>query len=447
MQTTNTTTGLESENHAWLGVLIKIRWINFSAWALWAALYSGVLPSIKYIHAQSDQSVTLRSDPYWLLTATLVVFLSLLIGNVHATKMRTNTLDLTTGNLRAQLTLDVISLTVIMMTTGGATSPLGPYFLISIGMAATMLSWREFWPFITLTPICVTIVHLTPPHFSSDDLSVLTGGVIPVDVLLHVGSAGALLLGCVSIAVFAHNYNEILTKRQTQLAAIQSRNFKTDRLRSVGTLAAGAAHELNTPLATIAMRLTRVHRRHADDKTVDDVTVAQSQLDRCDEIVSRLLIAAGNPKSEPALSRPLMEIVSNAVKLWSKGSEGSAVVIDESQNTHVALPMVASTLALSNLLNNAVQAQESIGVTTEITVTLVVEEGNAVVYVRDHGCGLPESNNQVGDPFFTTKPTGTGLGVFVARSVADGVDGGLEYIREKDGTTAKWWFPVSNPTT
>ena len=440
MQTANTTTRLESENHAWLGVLIKIRWINFSAWAIWAALYSRLLPddSANLLHLKLEGSSMLQNSTYWLLTATIVVFLSLLIGNIHATKMRTNTLDLTTGNLRAQLTLDMLSLTIIMMVSGGTISPLGPYFLISIGMAATMLSWREFWPFVALTPICVTIVEFTPHYFQTHDLT---------DRILHIGSAGALILSCVSIAVFAHNYNEILTKRQTQLAAIQSRNFKTDRLRSVGTLAAGAAHELNTPLATIAMRLTRVHRRHVDEKTVDDINVAQSQLGRCDEIVSRLLIAAGNPKSEPALSRPLMGIVSNAVKLWSKGSEGSAVVIDESQNAHVALPMVAFTLALSNLLHNAVQAQDSIGVTTEITVTLAAEEGNAVVYVRDHGCGLPESNNQVGDPFFTTKPTGTGLGVFVARSVADGVDGGLEYIREKDGTTAKWWFPVSNPTT
>ena len=110
MQTANTTTRLESENHAWLGVLIKIRWINFSAWAIWAALYSRLLPddSANLLHLKLEGSSMLQNSTYWLLTATIVVFLSLLIGNIHATKMRTNTLDLTTGNLRAQLTLDML---------------------------------------------------------------------------------------------------------------------------------------------------------------------------------------------------------------------------------------------------------------------------------------------------------------------------------------------------
>ena len=255
----------------------------------------------------------------------------------------------------------------------------------------------------------------------------------------------ALIMGCLSISVFAHNYNEILTKRQLELTSAQSREFKTDRLRSVGTLAAGAAHELNTPLATIAMRLSRVRRRHLDDKTVDDVTVAQSQLERCDEIVSSLLSAAGNPTSDVLSNMPLVEFATDAIKLWSKGNVGNVVLIDSSKGEHVSLPRMAFTLAMSNLLNNAVQAQEAAQTTNEITVKIAVEENKGIIYIRDHGCGLPDSNHHVGDPFFTTKPTGTGLGVYVARSVADGADGGLEYINEEVGTTAKWWFPLSNP--
>lgn len=445
MNTSNLAEGLESENHAWLGVLVKIRWINFSAWAIWAALYGPVL--LQHIQPkQPQQSVTLQSDPYWLVTATLVVFISLVIGNIHATQMRTNKLDLSTGNLRAQLTLDVLSLTVIIMTTGGATSPLTPYFLITIGMAAAMLSWRDFWPFLVLTPFCVTIVQFAQPEFTPEAPEELLKTLhISLDSLLQIGDGAALLMACISISIFAHNYNKILAKRQIALISAQSREFKTDRLRSIGTLAAGTAHELNTPLATITMRLSRVRRRYDDDKTVDDLSVAQSQLERCGEIVSRLLTAAGNPTSDTMSNMPIVEYVTDSIKLWSKGNEGDIVLIDGSQNAHVALPQVAFTLAMSNLLNNAMQAQASVQATNELTIRLVVEENNAIIYIRDHGCGLPESENHVGDPFFTTKPTGTGLGVYVARSVADGANGGLEYIKEDVGTTAKWWFPVSKP--
>ena len=445
MNTSNLAEALESENHAWLGVLVKIRWISFTAWAIWAALYMPVLFHLHPIQAQSQQGALLQSDPYWLITATLVVFLSLVIGNIHATKMRTNKLDLSTGNLRAQLTLDVLSLTVIIMTTGGATSPLTPYFLITIGMAAAMLSWRDLWPFLVLTPFCVTIVQFTKPDFSPEVLAKLQEEYISLGHLLQMGDGAALLMGCLSISLFAHNYNKILTNRQIALTSAQSREFKTDRLRSIGTLAAGTAHELNTPLATITMRLSRVRRRHDDDKTVDDLAVAQSQLEYCDQIVSRLLTAAGNPTSYTMSTMPIVEYVTNATSLWAKGSKGEVIVIDDSQNAHVTLPQVAFTLAMSNLLNNAMDAQESVQATDDLTIRLVVEEGNAIIYIRDHGCGLPKSKRHVGDPFFTTKPTGTGLGVYVARSVADGANGGLDYIREEVGTTAKWWFPISEP--
>jgi C4-dicarboxylate-specific signal transduction histidine kinase len=142
---------------------------------------------------------------------------------------------------------------------------------------------------------------------------------------------------------------------------------------------------------------------------------------------------------------PIVEYVIKATSLWAKGSKGEVIVIDDSQNAHVTLPQVAFTLAMSNLLNNAMDAQESVQATDDLTIRLVVEEGNAIIYIRDHGCGLPKSKRHVGDPFFTTKPTGTGLGVYVARSVADGANGGLDYIREDVGTTAKWWFPTSEP--
>lgn len=446
MNTSNLAEGLESENHAWLGVLVKIRWINFSAWVIWAALYVPILFHIQPIPAPTQQGPPLHDDPYWLITATLVVFLSLVIGNIHATQMRTNKLDLSTGNLRAQLMLDVLSLTVIIMTTGGATSPLTPYFLITIGMAAAMLSWRDFWPFVALAPFCITIVQFTkPPDFSQEVRTQLQKEYILFESLLQMGDGVALVMGCLTIALFAHNYNKILANRQIALTKAQSREFKTDRLRSIGTLAAGTAHELNTPLATITMRISRVRRRHDDDKTVDDLTVAQSQLEYCDQIVSRLLTAAGNPTSVTMSNRPLVEYVTNATKLWSKGSMGEIVLIDDSQNAHVTLPEMAFTLAMSNLLNNALEAQESVQATNELTVRLAVEENNAIIYIRDYGCGLPKSKRHVGDPFFTTKPTGTGLGVYVARSVADGANGGLDYIREEVGTTAKWWFPVSKP--
>ena len=74
-------------------------------------------------------------------------------------------------------------------------------------------------------------------------------------------------------------------------------------------------------------------------------------------------------------------------------------------------------------------------------------QDEAVVEIRDRGVGLPETPDQVGTPFYTTKPHGTGLGVFVATQVADGAGGGLHYSNAPGGgTIARWSFPVFRRT-
>ena len=104
------------------------------------------------------------------------------------------------------------------------------------------------------------------------------------------------------------------------------------------------------------------------------------------------------------------------------------------------LPRIAFTQAFTNLLENARQAQEAVSELRPIEVTLLRDGANGVISVVDHGCGLPDRPDRVGDPFFTTKPTGTGLGVYVARAVADAAGGGLVYRSLSNSTEARWWF-------
>jgi C4-dicarboxylate-specific signal transduction histidine kinase len=105
---------------------------------------------------------------------------------------------------------------------------------------------------------------------------------------------------------------------------------------------------------------------------------------------------------------------------------------------------VAFVQALTNLLENAREAQEAVDRFDPLQVDVLREGQRVVVQVADRGCGLPDARDQIGTPFFTTKPTGTGLGVFVAQSLADGAGGGLSYAPHPDGgTIASWWFPVA----
>ena len=108
----------------------------------------------------------------------------------------------------------------------------------------------------------------------------------------------------------------------------------------------------------------------------------------------------------------------------------------------VELPVVAFQQAFINLLENAREAQETVGSFAPLQVRVLRSGTDGVVELADEGCGLPPDSDQVGEPFFTTKASGTGLGVFVARAVADGAGGGLQYLpRIPAGTLARWWFP------
>ena len=243
--------------------------------------------------------------------------------------------------------------------------------------------------------------------------------------------------------VFVSGLSIGFRERKELLLAAQARTARTDRLRSVGTLAAGAAHELNTPLSTIDLRIRRILRRDDTKETVADLTVMREQLERCNRVVNQLLIGAGDPSASEMEQRALGSLVEEGVSLWSKGSALGVNVEDKSDGLEVSVPRVAFVQALINLLENARHAQEAVDCVTPIVLRVLDDNSKGVVQVLDRGIGLPEQMSQVGEPFFTTKPTGTGLGVFVARAVADGAGGGLSFSRRNQGgTTVRWWFPA-----
>lgn len=412
--------GLETNVHRlWLKWLVRLRWV---------ALFTQVVVV--------SMSLSLLHTP-WVLPVWVLVIAVLVAGNIRSLQtLREPSTTIRDEHLVVQLAMDCLALTCFFVFAGGSGNPFIVLFLIHIAMGAIMLPWQQSAALtagVIAAYLLVNWLHF-PLHYDRHAL--------PTPIVLGVGQAVAFIITAFSVSWFVLGLSNTLRDREKQLLHARDRTAATDRLRTVGTLAAGAAHELNTPLSTVGLRLRRIARRHADDDTTGDLEAAQGQLDRCKDIVERLLVGAGDPSASEMTTRKLSELVYETVRFWEKSSRTPAVVEDDSNGVDIDVPVIAFSQALTALLENAREAQDEVGHADPILIRLSADTRTAVVDIIDRGVGLPSDNDRIGEPFFTTKDTGTGLGVFVARSVATGMGGGLSYLSEDHHTIARWWFPA-----
>lgn len=403
----------------WLGWLVRLRWVAIVAQATTLSF-----------------AIQLIDRPQIVLPLLYGVIVLLGVANLYAVRVANSDEPIYEGQLLGQLVLDVGALTAFFWMAGGPDNTFTPLYLVHIAMGGVMLSPGRAAVLTGLVVTCYSSLFLfhLPLHFERHTLDPAT--------LLRLGQIISFVVTAGSVSVFTLGLARSLRHRKQQLLEARDRTARTDRLRSVGTLAAGAAHELNTPLSTMGLRLRRVKRRHGDEDTQKDVKVIREQLERCNRVVNQLLIGAGDPSAAGIERRPLADLILEGVNLWSKGATLEAEVIDDADGLVVEVPRIAFVQALINLLENAREAQETISRSDAIELVVERDGEDGVVRVRDHGVGLPDKEDQVGEPFFTTKSHGTGLGVFVARQVADGAGGGLRYEPAPGGgTVAVWWFP------
>ncbi len=407
------------EGQMWLGWLVRLRWVAIFAQAVTLSF-----------------AVQLIDRPTVVLPVLYGVIVALAVANLVAARSAASDEPIPETRILGQLVLDVFALTAFFLLAGGPDNPFTPLYLVHIAMGAVMLTPARAALFTGIVAACYSTLfafHL-PLHFERHILDPFT--------LTRLGQLISFMVTAGSVGVFTLGLARSLRHREQQLLEARDRTARTDRLRAMGTLAAGAAHELNTPLSTIGLRVRRIGRRHADADTARDVQVIRDQLERCDRVVKQLLIGAGDPSAAGIERRPLADLIREGVKLWTRGATVEVHVHDASEGVVVEVPRIAFIQALTNLLENAREAQEAVGRFDAIQVRVLRDGDRAVVRLTDHGCGLPDSAHEVGEPFYTTKPDGTGLGVFVARQVADGAGGGLSYeTAPGGGTTAVWWFP------
>jgi two-component system sensor histidine kinase RegB len=251
----------------------------------------------------------------------------------------------------------------------------------------------------------------------------------------------ALTIAASLIAYFVTRVSGALRAREAELLRTQQLAARNEKLASLSTLAAGAAHELGTPLGTIAIAAKELERsiQSAPEEAVLDARLIRDELERCRAIVARMSANAGQAIGEAVEPTTTHAIVA---ALRDRMGEHMLAGIDvQVEDAAFEAPVQGLVQVLSNLVQNGLHATPDGGARVVLMSDVRrSSEGGVVRFtVLDRGRGVARGDlDRIGEPFFTTKPPGQGmgLGLFLARAFADRYGGRLVFASE-DGKGAR----------
>ena len=367
--------------------------------------------------------------PWFQLAATLIC--SMLLCAFTAIRLRT-TWPVTELEYAVQLACDLFIHSALLYFSGGSTNPFVSYYLVPLTIAAVTLPWRYS---LILSGIALAMYTLLLARFYP-----LQTFPIARENLQVYGMWLSFALAAAVITFFAARMAEEL-RRQEELRAIRrEEGLRDQQLLAVATQAAGAAHELGTPLATMSVLLKEMRRDHHDPMLQEDLSVLQDQVMLCKQTLQQLVRAAEANRRMAVETQYVTDWLDESLNRWHLMRPEASYRFQRLGQGLV--PRVAPppdlTQALLNLLNNAADACPE-----GLQVTLDWNEEDLTISIRDHGAGVPLAiAEQIGKPFFTTKGKGFGLGLFLSKASVTRAGGSVKlYSHEEGGTLTELRLP------
>ena len=221
---------------------------------------------------------------------------------------------------------------------------------------------------------------------------------------------------------------------------------KSERLTTLGTLAAEIAHEIRNPLMVIRLLFDSLNLVEADEQKNKDLSVIREKLDHLEQIAGRIL-DFGKSREAFRTKLSLQEIINDAVLLVRLKLKQSQVVLEIDEFEEVLIVYVDKgqiQQALLNLMLNALVAMPAGGKLT--LKSDKSDEGKALIFVSDTGSGIsPELQGKIFDSFLTGTSEGTGLGLSISKRILKAHDGDLELVESgSDGTVFKISLPINS---
>lgn len=351
------------------------------------------------------------------------------------------------------MTLDMFLLTGLLYLTGGPNNPFCIFYMVNIALAAVVLKPRWALWLTTFAVACystIVLVHrplpaletlASPPSPPGEvELSIRTQGL-----WFAVGGASFF------IVYFITRVTAELTRREQELSEAQHRRAQTQKLEALATLAAGAAHELASPLSTIAVVARELElqllRGGGPEGTAQDAALIRNEVARCRAILDQMAAGAGESVGEVILNLSASELVAATLDGLREAERVQIDLPAEVAAERLHVPQHALAHCLRGLLRNALDAS---GASGQVRMIVGRDRDRLTIEIRDQGTGMsPEILARAGDPFFTTKEPGQGmgLGLFLTRRVIERLSGTMDLSSVVGrGTTATIRLPLAVPS-
>jgi two-component system, sensor histidine kinase RegB len=317
----------------------------------------------------------------------------------------------------ALLGFDVVQLAGLLYLTGGLENPFAILFLAPVMISATTLP-----PGRTLALGALALVSTTLLTVWHQPLPWNPGEAIRLPPLYVLGVWLAILLGLTFIGVYAWRVAEESRQLGRALAATELVLAREQHLSQLDGLAAAAAHELGTPLATIALVVKELERSiDADDPHRDDILLLKEQTARCRQILAKIATLGTEPAEQlrSVGLRQLIEEVSAPQRPFHVKLAVEASGVGPEPRTQRSPGLI---YGLENLIDNAVDFA-----TTTVTIEADWSPGNVTLTISDDGPGFPpDILRRLGEPYVTTRKMddggeggGLGLGLFIAKTLIE----------------------------
>ena len=363
----------------------------------------------------------------WLIAA-IIISVGIGVWRLQSSHLISN------NELFCHLLADASILVVVLVNTGGANNPLISYLLVLLAITATILPRKYVNAFALASIVVYTSFLILDLRVEQELMLEGTGHNMQQHL---VGMWAIFLVSAILIALSVTQMANAIKIREINIAKSRENEIRNEQLVAIGTLAAGTAHAIGTPLSTMAVLLTELDKFNEDQLKVEniksDISTLKQQVLRCRSSLAQLTQYYNKDKPETQEKITVQDIIDDIKEYLITVHPNSYLEFENRCPVHTKLLSNLSLRhALINIIENGIKAaSEKVSICFKLPETTPTKIEISVV---DDGPGIPtQVMESLGEPFISTRRESMGLGIFLANASIAQLGGQIEMFNLKLG--------------